>query len=276
MAARASRPAISGRNTARYPNDSPRRARSAKSDHGNGSRRANAVPTSCRLRVTAGIVACRGTDRLHHRGRRAARGRAPASRRSPARDGGPVPPAPAPRWEQGPSHPVGAAQRARGRALDHDPRIQLPRGDGFGRDARRRSRRVARRARRHRRGAGNRARRSHGGVRLVVRGERGAARGHRRPPCRGHVVVRPAPCAPTTSRCPTSRPPTCFAVWDRPALLLAGEEDIFCPAADLRSFAEGFASAHVELIGGTDHFLWRHERAAAAIVGDFLARALRG
>jgi hypothetical protein len=32
--------------------------------------------------------------------------------------------------------------------------------------------------------------------------------------------------------------------------------------------------AEVVVIEGTDHYLWRHEREAAAIVGDFADRVL--
>jgi len=53
----------------------------------------------------------------------------------------------------------------------------------------------------------------------------------------------------------------------RPVLFLAGEHDEYCPADELRSYADGVAE--VVIVEGTDHYLWRHEREAATIVGDF-------
>lgn len=53
----------------------------------------------------------------------------------------------------------------------------------------------------------------------------------------------------------------------RPLLFLAGEQDEYCPADELRAYGEGVAE--VVIFEGTDHYLWRHEREAATIVGDF-------
>ncbi|MGH2679645.1 MAG: alpha/beta hydrolase [Actinomycetota bacterium] len=58
----------------------------------------------------------------------------------------------------------------------------------------------------------------------------------------------------------------------RPMLLLAGANDEYCPADELRSYGE--AAADVVIMDGTDHYLWRREREAAAIVGDFADRVL--
>jgi uncharacterized protein len=59
----------------------------------------------------------------------------------------------------------------------------------------------------------------------------------------------------------------------RPLLLLAGANDEYCPADELRAYGGGVAE--VVIIDGTDHYLWRREREAAAIVGDFADRVLR-
>ena len=59
----------------------------------------------------------------------------------------------------------------------------------------------------------------------------------------------------------------------RPLLLLTGEHDEYCPADELRDYGEGVAE--VVIIENTDHYLWRHERDAAAIVGDFAGRMIR-
>jgi hypothetical protein len=56
----------------------------------------------------------------------------------------------------------------------------------------------------------------------------------------------------------------------RPLLLLAGSNDEYCPAGELRTYGEGVAE--VMILDGTDHYLWRREREAAEIVGDFADR----
>lgn len=60
----------------------------------------------------------------------------------------------------------------------------------------------------------------------------------------------------------------------RPALLLAGEHDEYCPTPDLEAFATGFPDATVTIVPGTDHYFWRRERDAAGIVGGFAEGAL--
>jgi alpha/beta superfamily hydrolase len=56
----------------------------------------------------------------------------------------------------------------------------------------------------------------------------------------------------------------------RPVLFLAGEHDEYCPADELRAYGDGVAD--VVIVEGTDHYLWRHEREAAVIVGDLADR----
>jgi alpha/beta superfamily hydrolase len=58
----------------------------------------------------------------------------------------------------------------------------------------------------------------------------------------------------------------------RPVLLLAGANDRYCPADELRAYGEGVAE--VVIIDGTDHYLWRREREAATLVGDFADRLI--
>jgi alpha/beta superfamily hydrolase len=60
----------------------------------------------------------------------------------------------------------------------------------------------------------------------------------------------------------------------RPVLFLAGAGDGFCPPDELRRFASGFAHGTVEILEGTDHYLWRREREAASLVGGFADGAL--
>ena len=60
----------------------------------------------------------------------------------------------------------------------------------------------------------------------------------------------------------------------RPVLLLAGEHDTFAPSAQVEAYAGAFANATVRIVGGTDHYFWRREREAAAIVGGFVEGVL--
>lgn len=70
--------------------------------------------------------------------------------------------------------------------------------------------------------------------------------------------------------------PVDLRVFRRPALLLAGEQDTYCPPEDLRTYGAGFPDAQVTVVEGTDHFFWRREKDAAAIVGTFAERMLSG
>jgi uncharacterized protein len=60
----------------------------------------------------------------------------------------------------------------------------------------------------------------------------------------------------------------------RPVLLLAGQADPFAPVPDLKGLARRLGNATLEIVPGTDHFFWRHERDAATIVGTFAEREL--
>ena len=62
----------------------------------------------------------------------------------------------------------------------------------------------------------------------------------------------------------------------RPVLLLAGAADPFCPVPELNTLGRQLPSATVEIVNGTDHFLWKREREAARTVGAFAVRALFG
>jgi alpha/beta superfamily hydrolase len=60
----------------------------------------------------------------------------------------------------------------------------------------------------------------------------------------------------------------------RPVLVLAGEHDEYAPEPRVRELATAFPNAEVAIVPGTDHYLWRHERDAAAIVGGFAEQVL--
>lgn len=61
----------------------------------------------------------------------------------------------------------------------------------------------------------------------------------------------------------------------RPVLLLMGEHDEYCPVGDARTFVDGLPRGRLHVVEGTDHYLWRHERLAAEIVGRFAEDTLR-
>jgi uncharacterized protein len=78
------------------------------------------------------------------------------------------------------------------------------------------------------------------------------------------------PLRPNDLALPTLPTPAELRLLKRPLLLLTGEHDEYCPAAELRAYGEGVAE--VVIIENTDHYLWRHEREAAALVGAFADR----
>lgn len=64
--------------------------------------------------------------------------------------------------------------------------------------------------------------------------------------------------------------------FDRPVLLLVGEADPFCPVPELKAIGRRLPRAKIEVVSGTDHFFWKREREAAAIVGVFADVSLLG
>jgi alpha/beta superfamily hydrolase len=60
----------------------------------------------------------------------------------------------------------------------------------------------------------------------------------------------------------------------RPVLLLAGEHDEFAPSGEVEAYATAFPTATARIVNGTDHYFWRREREAAAIVGAFVEGVL--
>jgi alpha/beta superfamily hydrolase len=82
------------------------------------------------------------------------------------------------------------------------------------------------------------------------------------------------PLAPNDLSLPPLPDATDLRAFRRPALLLAGAHDAFAPAALLEAYASAFPDAEVRIVAGTDHYFWRREREAAAIVGTFAERVL--
>ena len=73
---------------------------------------------------------------------------------------------------------------------------------------------------------------------------------------------------------PATPSPSELRAFRRPVLLLAGDGDQYCPPEGLRSLAASFPKSETSILAGTDHYLWRREKEAAAIVGGFADRVL--
>jgi pimeloyl-ACP methyl ester carboxylesterase len=56
----------------------------------------------------------------------------------------------------------------------------------------------------------------------------------------------------------------------RPVLVLTGDNDRYCPVEDAEGFTASLPDARLHVVQGTDHYLWRREREAAAVVGAFV------
>jgi len=67
-----------------------------------------------------------------------------------------------------------------------------------------------------------------------------------------------------------------LAAFGRPVLLLSGERDRFSTPEAIRAIAERFPNAKAAILEDADHLFFRREREAAAVVGDFAERAVRG
>jgi uncharacterized protein len=90
----------------------------------------------------------------------------------------------------------------------------------------------------------------------------------------GALALIGLPLDPKDVTLPELPPPAVLKVFRRPVIMLAGERDEFCPADMLRAFGKNLPEGKVTVLEGTDHFLWRREKEAAALVGDFVSRVL--
>jgi len=86
------------------------------------------------------------------------------------------------------------------------------------------------------------------------------------------LVLYGIPLQPGDEAIPDLPTPAELRALRRPILLVAGDADEFCPADELRAFAAQMPQAEALILEGTDHFLWRREKEAAAAVGDFVDR----
>jgi alpha/beta superfamily hydrolase len=88
------------------------------------------------------------------------------------------------------------------------------------------------------------------------------------------LVMIGTPLRPNDLVLPPLPEPADLRLFKRPALMLSGEHDEYCPPEDANAYASGFPGAEVEVVPGTDHYFWRREREAAEIVGAFAQRAI--
>lgn len=87
------------------------------------------------------------------------------------------------------------------------------------------------------------------------------------------VALVGMPIRPNDLALPPLPDPVDLRIMRRPSLLLAGEHDEYCPPEELRAFGAAFPDAQVSVLEGTDHYFWRREKEAAAVIGEFGARA---
>jgi uncharacterized protein len=88
------------------------------------------------------------------------------------------------------------------------------------------------------------------------------------------LVMIGTPLRPNDVVLPPLPEPADLRLFKRPALMLSGEHDEYCPPEDAHAYASGFPGAEVKIVPGTDHYFWRREREAAEIVGAFAERAI--
>jgi len=88
------------------------------------------------------------------------------------------------------------------------------------------------------------------------------------------LVLVGLPLAPNDLSLPPLPDATDLRALRRPVLLLAGEHDSFAPPQLLTAYASSFPQAEVNVVANTDHYFWRREREAAALIGAFADRTL--
>jgi uncharacterized protein len=90
----------------------------------------------------------------------------------------------------------------------------------------------------------------------------------------GALALIGLPLEPADIEIPPTPEPSELRAYARPILLLAGEGDVYCPRPRLESLGRTMRKAEVVIVPGTDHFLWRREKAVAETIGSFAVRTL--
>jgi len=83
------------------------------------------------------------------------------------------------------------------------------------------------------------------------------------------------PLGDAAAELPALPAPSELRAFRRPVLLLSGQGDTFSPPPELELLARRLPSAKLDIVPGTDHFLWRRESEAAGRIAAFAERALR-
>ncbi len=90
----------------------------------------------------------------------------------------------------------------------------------------------------------------------------------------GALALIGLPLEPADVEIPPTPGSSELRAFTRPALLLAGEGDVYCPPPRLESLGRTMPKAEIVIMPGTDHFLWHREKAVAETVGSFAVRTL--
>jgi alpha/beta superfamily hydrolase len=90
----------------------------------------------------------------------------------------------------------------------------------------------------------------------------------------GAIALVGLPVRPNDLSLPDLPDPADLGLFRRPALLVAGEHDDYCPPDELREFGARFPDARLEILEGTDHYFWRREKDVAELIGAFAETAL--
>jgi hypothetical protein len=88
------------------------------------------------------------------------------------------------------------------------------------------------------------------------------------------LVLIGMPLRPNDLSLPPLPQPSELRALRRPVLVLMGDNDAYCPMADVQGFAASLPGGRLHVVAGTDHYLWRREREAAAVVGAFAAEVI--
>jgi alpha/beta superfamily hydrolase len=82
------------------------------------------------------------------------------------------------------------------------------------------------------------------------------------------------PLVPNDLTLPPLPQATELSAFGRPALVLCGDRDEYCPVESARAWAAAFPDGRLVVLEGTGHYLGRREREAATRIGEFIDETL--
>ena len=88
------------------------------------------------------------------------------------------------------------------------------------------------------------------------------------------LVLIGVPLQPKDLTLPALPPPPELRRFRTPVLVLAGDNDEYCPADEARAFSAELPDGRAAILAGTNHYLWRREREAAGLAGEFVDEIL--